>query len=85
MTLLGTMSNWMGGYEKRHGEVTSETTAQATFTAPTAPSTIRALGEGTTQGQPLSEPWYGFQDVAETVMTRVANQLRGSHALPVHT
>ena len=50
MTLLGTMSSRMGAYEKRLEEVTSETTAQVTFTAPrpTAPSTSRARDEGTT-------------------------------------
>ena len=50
MTLLGIMSIRTRAYEERHGEVTSETTAHAAFfTAPTAPSTSRALGEGTTQ------------------------------------
>ena len=76
MTLLGTISSRMGSYEKRLGEVMSETTAQVIFTGPTAPSSTRALDEGTIQGQPPSAPLYGFPDVVEEVRTRVTKWLR---------
>ena len=49
MELLGSMSSRMAAYEKRLGEMTSETTAQAIFTAPLEPSTSGVLNEGTTQ------------------------------------
>ena len=65
--------------------MTYETTPQAIFTAPPVPSTSRALDEGTTKGQPLSAPQDGFLDVAEEMRTRVANWLRATPALHVHT
>ena len=70
----------MRAYEKRL-EVTSETTDQAIFTAPTAPSTSRAQDEGTAQSQPLSAPQDGFPDVAEEQFsfTKACIYINGRH------
>ena len=73
MNLLGSMSSKVGAYEKRLGEMTSKTTAQATFTAHLAPSTSRVLKKGTTQSQPTSAALDGFPDMVKEVRNRVAN------------
>ena len=78
------MSSRIGAYEKRLGEMTSETTAQGIFTAPLAASNNRVPNDGTTQSQPMSAALDNFLDMAEEVRTRVANQLRGTPVLPVH-
>ena len=84
MALLRTMSSRMGVYEKRLKEVISRTTAQVCISAPIAPSTSMARDGGITQNQSPLAPKYRFLDVAEEVMTGVANRLRTASALLVH-